>query len=148
MIETPMIQLTTNAVGQIINVIGIGIILAYGVAQYLMRSANDSDEERLWRQRSVGLMAGFAFYAVLIASFGPDSSWLSTVGQTIQTNVEQFSTEMATLGTQSEADDPLGRVHEGIQIIGLVAYIFSVGVLAVSGGAAQQVAGYARNLLP
>lgn len=149
MISTPILQQATgSSTTQIVNILGVGLILAYGVAHYMMKTTDDPDEERMWRRRSAGLLAGFAFYAVIMAAFGPRGSWVTTIGHTIETNVEQFATEMATLGGQSETEGDLGRVINGIKILGLVAYAATVGVLAVSGSIARQIAGYIRSILP
>jgi hypothetical protein len=139
--------LVTGVATDVVNVVGAGLLLAYGFAHFQWKNAQQAAVERRWRRRSGALLTGFAFYALVVATWGPPDSWVATVGRTIDSNIQQFATEIAVLGDQSTPSGPVDRVVAGIKLVGLVTYVALFGALSVSQSAVSKLGRSIRSLL-
>jgi hypothetical protein len=122
-----------------VNVAAAGILIAYGYAHLQQQRAQNPAIERRWRRRSGAILAGFAFYALLVATWGPADSWVATVGQAIDSNIQEFTTEIVLLGERSEATGTLDRLVDSVKLVGLVAYVAVFGLISVSQSAVAKL---------
>lgn len=147
MIGADPLPLTTSQAANVVNVLGAGLLLAYGYAHLQHKRAQNPDVERTWRQRSGAIVAGFAFYALVISTWGPADSWVATVGRSIDSNVQRFATEIALLGEVPESSGTLDQVVGGVKLLGLIAYVVVFGVISVSQSAISKVGRSIGNLI-
>ncbi|MEF8777439.1 MAG: hypothetical protein V5A36_00865 [Natronomonas sp.] len=126
------LPLVTSQAGNVVNVVAAGLVIAYGYAHLQQKRARIPAVKRRWRRRSGAILAGFAFYALLVATWGPADSWVATVGRAIDSNIQEFATEIVLLGERSEATSTPDQIVDSVKLVGLVAYVAVFGLISVS----------------
>jgi hypothetical protein len=137
---------TTSQLTDVLNVAGAGMILAYGFAHVQRKRAQVTRVKRTWRKRSTAILAGFLFYAVLIATWGPSETWVATVGGTVNMQIREFATGLALIGEQPESAGPLDQALVTIKTVGLIAYIVVFTVISFSNAAIARIASFVKSI--
>lgn len=144
-----VIAQSTGAESQIVNllnVVGVGLLLAYGFAHFQQKQAEEGSVEREWRKRSAGVLTIFAFYSVVVATWGPSDTWLAVIGSGINNNIQDFATEVALLGEQEEAAGPVDSALQSIKTVGLITYVAVFGAVSISVSSVRKVVDFVGGL--
>lgn len=131
---------TNTLVVDFVNVIGVGLILLWVYFHSQVKRATKSSIEREWRQKSSAVLVGFAFYAVLMATWGPSGTWVATIGESINTNIQQFATELVIVGEQTGQGSGGDRVIGAVKTIGLFTYIALFAGISMSNSMIKKIA--------
>ena len=143
----PLIPLqTTSPLVDVLNLLGAALVLGYAAAHRQQKQAQNADVKRTWRERETAVLVVFAGYALVVSTFGPQQTWVATVGATIDTNIQQFATELSIVGQQTEATTPTERVLGTLKSLGLVAYVLLFSVVSFSNAAASSLVQFVSNL--
>lgn len=128
------------------NLLGVALVLGYAAAHRQRKRAQNADVERTWRERETAVLVVFVGYALVVSTFGPQQTWVATVGATIDTNIQQFATELSVVGQQTRATTPTERVLGTLKSLGLVAYVLLFSVVSFSNAAANRLVQFVSNL--
>lgn len=128
------------------NFLGVILILSYFAAYYLRKNADSTYEEQLWRKRSLGILFGFAVYAVGINTFGSQTTWVATAGEGINRIIREFTEKTFKQKSPTEAKTNIDQVQMSVKNIGLASYVVVFGILSFSGRAVSRIGNFVRNL--
>ncbi len=143
----PLIILQTNGqVTDVLDLLGVALVLGYAAAHRQQKRAQNADVKRTWRERETAVLIVFVGYALVLSTLGPQQTWVATVGATIDTNIQQFATELSVVGQQTEATTPTERVLGTLKLLGLVAYVLLFSVVSFSNAAANRLVQFVSNL--
>lgn len=142
---TFVLQITSPLI-DVLNVAGAGMLLAYGFAHVQRKRAQVTSVKRTWRKRSTAILAGFLFYALLVATWGPSGTWVATVGTTVDTQIREFATGLALVGEQSSSAGPFDQALATVRIIGLIAYIALFTAVSFSNAAIARIATFVKSI--
>lgn len=135
MIDTIISSGSGVPTGDILNLIGIGILLLAGFHYVQYRNTTDPDEEAEARRAMTMTVAVFLFYAVVAYLYWGDAdSWVVQLGGVVDTYFEQLSDELIVEDTTEESGESAStfdQILSSIQTIGLIAYVLLFGATAV-----------------
>jgi hypothetical protein len=137
---------TASPLTDVLNVAGAGMLLAYGFAHVQRKRAQVTSVKRTWRERSTAILAGFLFYALLVATWGPSGTWVATVGTTVDTQLREFATGLALVGEQPQSAGPLDQALATVRTIGLVAYLAVFTAISFSNAAIARIASLVKSI--
>ncbi|MFB6101457.1 MAG: hypothetical protein ABEJ73_02715 [Haloplanus sp.] len=142
---TAPLQTSSMAV-DVVNVTGIGLLLLYVYFHTQQKRAKKNAIKREWRRKSTATLVGFAFYAVVVATWGPSNTWIATVGQSINTNMQEFATELVLVGERPEQASGSDRLVGTVKTVGLVSYILAFAAVSISNSLVKKVASFVKNI--
>lgn len=132
-----VLQAGGPSLGDLLNLVGIGILLvaAYHYIQY--DEATDEHEVRQARRNLSVVLLSFVFYSVVAYMYwGHTESWVVLIGDSVNLYFEQVAGNLVLAEETSPAEPTLlDDVLDGLRTIGLVAYVLLFGATAVVGKA-------------
>ena len=137
-----ILQTSGSLPGQLANILGIGLLMIYLYYHIEYRRASQQALERRSRQRATIALFGFVFYAIVVASFGPQNSWVSSIGGTVESYFR-------ALAQNSLVGDLSGTSGTGVldqsvgflKTIGLIAYVILFSIISISEGMIKKLLG-------
>lgn len=147
MIGETLLPVQMEAVGaDVINLVAIGLLLLFAYSHIQHKQAKSTRIKRRWRKRSAGILIGFAFYAVVIATWGPSGTWVGTVGRAIDADIQEFATQLFLIGEGPTQSTFLDQLLVKIKTLGLVAYIVTFSAVSFSNSLINKIATFVKNI--
>lgn len=141
MITQYMLQTSQISAPNIINVIGIIIVIGFGYYHYLSNSTDSDDVEQSARRNSLKIGALFLIYTVVVGMSGYTDTWVGQIGASVNNYFDQVGREIVLVG-QSEGTGTINQVLGGLRTLGLIVYISFVGLVT---GLVEWFASQLRN---
>lgn len=132
MIGGPALQTQAPIPADIINLTGIGLLLVYTYFHFQYKQAKNADVKRETRRKSIGVLLGFLFYSVVVATYGGTDTWVGQIGFAVDSYFQEFGRQLVL--SESPTRDPgvLGPLVGGVKTIGLIAYVLATAVVSLS----------------
>jgi len=135
-----ILQTRGSLPGQLANILGIGLIMIYLYYHIEYRRASQEAVERNSRQRATIALFGFMFYAIVVASFGPQNSWVASIGITVESYFQALAQN--SLVSDLSGTSGSGLLNQSAAIlktIGLIAYVILFSIVSISEGMIKKV---------
>jgi hypothetical protein len=124
MIETTLLQTTGPSQGDILNLIGIGILLVAGYHYIQYRQTSQTVEREESRKRFTAAVLVFAFYAIVAyLYFEQADSWVIQVGESVNLYFARMSESLIVDAQTRGSTTTVDTVLEGVRTVGLIVYV-------------------------
>jgi len=131
MIEEIVLQ-TNSSTADVINLLGVILLLGVGYFYYIANESNDDDTIREAKQHGAAVFLGFAVYALIVATLGGTNTWVGQFGLAIDSYFEGFAEQLIIAGEQPEESGRFDSFINTIRTIGLASYIIVFTSIAYS----------------
>lgn len=118
--------------GDAANLAGIALLLVYGYFHFQYKQASDDMIRQEARRKSLAVMAGFMFYAVVVATVGIEGTWVAEVGSGFDRYFEEFARGLVLTEPPTSSTGPLAPLLGLLKTVGLVTYVLTTAVISVS----------------
>jgi len=136
MIPTTILQTTGPSTGDILNLIGIGILLIAGYHYVQYRETSQTAEREQARKNFTITVIAFAFYStVAYLYYGQADSWVIQIGRSVDLYFARMSESLIVDTQMSESTTGGNSILEGIRTVGLITYVLVFAATSVLGKA-------------
>lgn len=136
MMPTTILQTTGPSMGDILSLIGIGILLVAGYHYVQYRETSQTAEREQARKNVTIAIIAFAFYStVAYLYYGQADSWVIQIGRSVDLYFARMSESLIVDTQMSGSTTAVNSIIEGVRTIGLIAYVLVFAATSILGKA-------------
>lgn len=127
--------------GDILDLVAIGILLIAGYHYARVQIADTADEEEEARRNLTAVVLVFVFYAAVTNVYwGHTDASVTLIGQSVELYFDNVAASVDGIGPTAPGEQtPLNRIVDAIRTLGLVAYVLFAGATAIVGSAPKKL---------
>lgn len=132
MIRSLILQAGSPSLTDLINLVGIALLLGYVYYHFQYKNAKERSIQREMRKKSIGIIVVFLFYSVVVATYGLSGTWVGQIGLTVDSYFQQFARELVLAESPTRNSGDFGSIVKLLKTLGLITYVLVTGIASVS----------------